>query len=300
MSKKIKSITLFKNDLISHRHSPEDSDSRGYKYSYSEMDESGHLLLEVKFNDAGELEEKDVYTFDNEGKLKEDISYLSDEEIAEHKTYEYDSQGLLLQVFKHYADGSKDRIQYEYDGNGNLSAKTTIDSEDEVEAKEIYEWENKNLIRKEVYEFDELKLKEINTYDAHGNRTEVSKWSTEDGNSRTEIFFNDQNDVVKTLEYNNDNKLVSRTIYTYDEKARLVNAEHESVRSKNTTAILYDERGNAIEQTETDASGEINNRAVRKFNEANEVVETSVFIDLHGKGLNQEYLLHYEYEYFEN
>jgi YD repeat-containing protein len=288
MSKKIKSITLFKNDLISHRHSPEESDPKGYKYSYSEMDESGHLLLEVKFNDAGELEEKDVYTFDNEGKLKEEISFLSDEEIAEHKTYEYDSQGLVQQVFKHYADGSKDTIQYEYDGNGNVSVKTTTDSEDEIEAKEIFEWDNKNLIRKEVYEFDELKWKEINTYDTKGNRIEVSKWSQEDGNSRTEIFFNDQNDIVKTLEYNNDNKLVSKTIYTYDEKARLANA------------VLYDERGNAIEQTETNASGEINNRAVRKFNDANEVVETSVYIDLHGKGLNQEYLLHYEYEYFEN
>jgi hypothetical protein len=289
---------LFKNDLLNPYASAEASGQQGYKYSYSELDEKGNLLLEIKYDIHGEIEEKDIYAYNNEGKVIEEISYLSEDEIAEHKTYVYNENGLLAKAFKHYADGSKDMIVYEYGSHGNLTTKTTMDSEGEAEAKEVYEWKDKNLSSKEVYEFDELILKETYEYDDKGNRVEVSKWSPDEENSRTEYFYNERNEIIKTLEYNNDNKLVSKTLYTYDEQAKLVKADHESVRSKTSTNIIYDERGNAIEQTETNGAGEINNKAVRKFNEMNEVIETSVIIDLHGRGLNQEYLLSYVYDYF--
>ncbi len=294
MTKKIKSVTLFKYDLIN----PNNSHPKGQKHSYTELDEKGNLLLEIKYDDAEEVEEKYVYAFDDQNKLVEEISYLSENEIAEHKTYEYNPEGLLIKAFKHYADGSKDIIQYQYDQEGRPEAITTTDSDNETEAKEVLEWEKKNLINKEVYEFDELVLKEIKTYDEQGNRTEELKWTPEDGNTRMEYYFNQKNDLIKSLTYNNEDKLISKILYTYDDKGKMLLADYESVRSKNTTTIVYDENGNAIEQTETNAAGEINNRAIRKYNDRNEVIETSVIIDLHGSGINQEYILNYEYEYF--
>jgi hypothetical protein len=298
MSKKIKSVTLYKYDIINHNKSGNEARPKGKKHSYTEMDEKGNLLLEIKYDDAEEIEEKYVYTFDEVNKLVEEISYLSENEIAEHKTYEYNPEGILVKAFKHYADGSKDIIQYHYDQLGNLNTITTTDSDNETEAKEVLEWQNKNLTKKEVYEFDELVLKESRTHDKQGNRTEEIRWTPEDGNTRTEFFYNDNNDLIKNLTYNNEEKLISKTLYSYDDKGKLVLADYESVRSKNTTTIIYDDNGNAIEQTETNGSGEINNRAIRKFNDRNEVIETSVIIDLHGSGINQEYILNYDYEYF--
>jgi YD repeat-containing protein len=298
MNKKIKSITLFKYDLINSDKSGTDPDKKGYKYSYSELDEHGNLLLQIKYTYTGEIEEKDIYTFNEKGTLKEEISFLSENEIAEHKTYDYNEEGLLMQAFKHYADGSKDRIQYDYDGNGNLIIKTTLDSEDQVEIKEMLEWENKKLLKKRVYEYDELVLEETNVYDENGNRFEESKWTPEDGKTRSVYFYNVKNELIKSLSYNSQDKLISKTLYDYDESGKPVKAEYESVRSKSSTHIIYDERGNAIEQTETNELGEINNKAIRKYNERNEVVETSVIIDLHGRGLNQEYVLSYDYTYF--
>jgi len=300
MNKKIKSITLFKYDFINQKRSGEESDEKGNKFSYTELDEKGNLLVEIKYNPQGEVEEKYLYTFDNQGNLTEEISYLSDDEIAEHKTYEYEPEGKLMKAFKHYADGSKDIILYDYDIHGNLSSKTTTDSENEIEAKEILEWENKSLVKKEVYEFDELVSKETNAFDEKGNRIENSKWTPDEGTTRSEYFYNDKGDLFKQLIYNKDDKLVAKTIYSYNEHGKVVEMNDESIRSKSNTTILYDEKGNATDQTEVNENGEVNNRAIRKYNDRNEVVETSVIIDLHGKGLNQEYLLHYEYEYFEN
>jgi hypothetical protein len=298
MTKKIKSITLFKKDYINRQISTDQQDEKGYKYSFTSFDERGNLTLDVKYDTDGKTDEKYSYSFDDQGRLTEEISYLSETEIAEHKTYEYNPEGKLMRAFKHYADGSKDMIQYAYDEQGYLRSKITLDSDNEPESRETFEWENNNLVKKEVYEFEELTLREMNVFDDKGNRVENAVWTPEDGNTRTENFYNDKNELIKSLTYNNDDKLISKTIYSYDSKGKLVLADYESVRNKNTTTILYDEQGNATEQTEANEHGEINNQAIRKYNDRNEVIETMVVIDLHGKGLNQEYLLTYEYTYF--
>jgi len=46
------------------------------------------------------------------------------------------------------------------------------------------------------------------------------------------------------------------------------------------------------------AAGEINNSVERSFDEDNRVEEAKVFIDFHGKGINQQYVLKYEYKYY--
>jgi hypothetical protein len=53
-----------------------------------------------------------------------------------------------------------------------------------------------------------------------------------------------------------------------------------------------------IEQIETNKDGELNSRIIRKFDESNNLLEVAVTVDRHGAGYNQNYVVHYEYEYF--
>jgi hypothetical protein len=300
MGKKIKSITLFKRDLILLVRTATGTGDKGFKYSYTEMDKKGNILLDIKYSSNGEIEEKYVNKFDEAGNLTEEISYLTDDEIAEHKTYEFDTENKIIRAFKHYADGSKDLIHYNYDGSGNICEKITVDAENEIESKEVFEWKEKFLAKRSLYEFNELISEESNIYDDKGNRIENIKWLSEEGNTRMEYSYNDNNEIVKLLTYNDEEKLVNKTVYSYNERGQIVKSDYESVRSKNSTSIAYDERGNAIEQIEANEKGEINNQAIRKYNDQNEVVETSVIIDFHGAGINQEYILTYEYTYFDD
>lgn len=297
MAKKVKSINLFKKDFFPSSASPEKSRSTEYKYSSTEYDNNGHVLLELKFNSDQKLEDKFVNKYNDNGILIEEKHYLSYKDLAEHKTYELDKNGKILKAFKHYSDGSKDTIQYNYNANGDLVERVTIDSYDEVEAKDIFEYEGKNLIKKETHEYDELTSKETFEYDPDGNVVEESSWTEEESNRRSNVY-NEKGKIEKVLFYNKKDELVAKTNYTYDDKDRIVGVTEETPYGNSSTVIKYDDKGNAIEQIEKNEQGEINNSAIRKFNDNNDVVETEVFIEMHGRGVNQQYILKYEYEYF--
>ncbi len=297
MSKKIKSVRLFKHDNAGKKDS--DQGNKGYKYSMTDFDENGNVVLEVRFNPDEELEDKYIYKYDNKNQLIEEIHYLSYKDIAEHKTYDIDEKGKIVKVYKHYNDGSKDTIEHRYNENDLLIEQLTIDSYEEIEAKNVYGYENENLILEEVYEYDELISKQSFSYDEKGNIIEENKWTEDDGNLRRVNEYDKNDKLVKVLFYNKKEELAAKTEYSYNESGKINEVTEEDQHGKNTTTIQYDDKGNAVEQVEINPNGDVNNKAIRKFNENNDVVETDVFIDLHGAGPNQEYVLRYEYDYYE-
>ena len=272
--------------------------SNEYKYSTTEYDENGNVVLELKFNPDHELEDKYVYKYNGKGILIEERHYLSYKEVAEHKTYELDAKGKIQKAYKHYNDGSKDTINYTYDTDGNLIEKITIDSYDEVEAKAIFEYEHQKLVKQESFEYDDLIAKNTFVYDPDGNLTEESSW-TEDDNTRRSHSYDINGNLEKVLFYDKKDELVAKTTYSYNEESKIVGVKEETPYGNSSTVITYDEKGNATEQIEKNEQGEINNSAIRKFNDNNDVVETEVFIEMHGKGVNQQYTLKYEYGYYD-
>lgn len=298
MAKKVKSVNLFKKDFFPSQTTANKFRTVEYKYSSTEFDENGNILLELKFNSDQKLEDKFKYTYDANGILIEEKHYLSYKDLAEHKTYELDSNQKIQKAFKHYNDGSKDTIHYNYNNDGNLKEKVTIDSYDEEEAKEIFEYEGKNLVKRELYEYDDLISKETFAYDPDGNVVEETSW-TEDESTRRTNSYDDKGNLEKVLFYDKKDELVAKTIYTYNDENKIVAVAEETPYGNSSTVITYDEKGNAIEQIELNEEGKINNSAKRKFNKNNDIVEIEVFIDLHGKGINQQYELKYEYEYFD-
>jgi len=297
MNKKIKSVKMFRYDHSGTKDiNPEE---KGYRYSLTEHDEKGNVVLEVKYNSDEELEDKYTFKYDENDHVIEEIHYLTFKDIAEHKTYERDKKGKIVKAFKHYNDGSKDTIEYHFNDDGLLMEMVTIDSYDEVEAKIICEYENGNLILEEAYEYDELILKQTYSYDKDGNVIEESKWNEDEGNIRQANVYDENNRVIKVLFYNKKDELAVKTEYEYSKEGKIIGVTEEDQHGKKVTTVTYDDKGNAVEQVEVNPAGEINNKAVRQFNENNDVIKTEVFIDLHGAGPNQEYVLSYEYEYYD-
>lgn len=298
MSKKIKSITVYKYDHQAGIPINE-QDDKGHKYSFTEMNDQGNVTLDVKYNAAGGIEDKFVHNYNDKGHLIEEFIFMQDDEIADHKTYEPDEKGNIIRELKHYADGTTDTIEYKLDEQGKILEKTTTDSDNEIEAKEIYTYQNNKLAGKEEYEYGELVAKESILYDDSGKSIENSKWQIDGEVHRNKYTWDENGRIEKVLTYNEKDKLISKSLYSYNDKNKVTEIDEENLRGRTITTMTYDEQGNAVEQTEANGQGEINNTVSRKFNDRNDVVETKVFIDLHGSSINQEYTLRYEYEYFE-
>lgn len=295
--KQIRSTTLFKYDYIIEDINADQIELKGAKYSYTEFDEKGNVLQEVRYNKSGGIEEKYGNNYNELGQLIEEIIYLSNDEIAQHKTFEYNQKGSIEKAYKHYQDESKDTIGYYYE-NDLIIRKTTTDSDGEEEIREEFEYKNKKLVARKVFEFEELVLDETFDYDNSENLVEQTKWTKEDQDSKYYNVFNEKGNLIKTLTSNIQDQVLAKSEYFYSDQGLLEKIEEESIHGKNTTVLEYDEHNNSTLQIEKDQHGEINNKAVRKYDENNDVVESEVLLNLHGMGVNQHYILKYTYEYF--
>jgi YD repeat-containing protein len=298
MTKKIKSIAVYKYD---HQEGIpiNEQDDKGYKYGFTEMNDQGNIILDEKYNATGGIEDKSVHNYNDKGHLIEEFIFMQDDEIADHRTYEPDENGNIIRELKHYADGTTDTIEYKLDEQGQILEKTTTDSDNEIEAKEIYTYQNNKLTGKEEYEYGKLVAKESISYDNSGMSIENSKWQMDGEVRRNKYVWDENGRLEKVLTYNEKDKLISKSLYSYNDRNMVTEIDEENLRGRTITTMMYDEQGNVIEQTESNGQGGINNTVSRKFNDRNDVIATKVFIDLHGTGINQEYTLRYEYEYFE-
>lgn len=298
MAKNKKSVSLLKKDLIPSKSKSAKSDNKSRNHSYTEFDENGNVVLEVKYNDEAEVDEKVEISYDANGFVKEEKSFFEGNELSDHASYERDEKGVILKSFKHYQDGSMDTINYQYDSEGNLIEKVTVDSYNEVEAKELATYENGKLILKEVFEYDELMGKETFLFDESGNMIEHHVWTPDDGNRAYKHMYDEKGNLSQANQYNNKEELSGKAIYSYNGDGKVIEAIEETPHGTLTTTIKYDENGNAVEQVETNPAGEINNKVERKYNEDKDIAEAVVFIDFHGRSVNQHYVLNYEYTYF--
>ena len=298
MEKKIKSTKVSKYDFSGEDKFPEQLKGEGIKHNLTEYNEMGNITLESKYDDDGRFESKETKKYDDKGKLIEEKNYISERQVADHKTFEIDEKGKVQKAFKHYDDGSKDTINYEYDGDGNLIKKTTIDSYDEEESQEIAQYENGKVVRTELIEYDESMKWESFELDKEGKILVHKLWHQDEQEITFNNSYDDKGNIIKTLVHNEKKELTAKTQYGYNKENQLQSIEEETRNGITSTQIKRDKNGNAIEQMEYNGNKETNNSVERKFNENNDVTETKVFINMHGRDVNQRYVLKYEYEYF--
>jgi hypothetical protein len=98
------------------------------------------------------------------------------------------------------------------------------------------------------------------------------------------------------LTYNSEGHLVSKTLYEYDEKKRIVEVIEEDRTSYKTTKMGYGDNDTVISQEEFDKEDNLILSIDRTYNETFEIVKSAVFIEASGQTVAQYYEVDYEYE----
>lgn len=296
MSKKIKSETIYRFNHLPGEEIDFDQEF-DIKQSYREFDESGNLILEMTFNQYGEMADKTEYRYDEAGRLIETLIYGEDDEVLERRESIREKDGRLEKELIHYLDGSVDTHKYAYDEKGNLTGMRVVDDEDEPEFSEKYYYEDDRLIKVErLNDNDKVVFRQEDTYE-NGKISNRKIWSSEDGEPYTVINkFNEAGLREQELRYNSRDQLIERNIFQEDEHGRVVRIIEENRQRKNTTEFSFDEKGNVIHQVETDMNGDLNHEVFRVYNPEGELIQVTVETVLKSSGSVLAYSLIYKRE----
>jgi len=300
--KPVKVLRLFKNDYVIDDLNSEELDVVGYKYNEVIHDRQGNVLEEIRYTSGGEVEERTVNRYDGNGFLTEEWYYAGDEEPAEHKTYERDEEGRVLREIKHYLDGSQDITSYTYDEQGHLLEKQMMNSDDELEGKEIYTFHDGKLVHYRVLNEDEglLSEKEI-AYDEAGRITSATERYPDDFHrARIVEVFDGEGRRSQTLRYNGHEQLVEKVTYIWADGEHVGQIVEETPYGVTTSHYTYDEEGYLTLQESFDRGNNLVARVERTYGDDHQLIESRVFIDGQGRGISQNYDIKYEYEYFED
>lgn len=296
MQGKYKSIKSYRLDLIPEGNEPPVKEPVEYILNHTEYDDNNNATKEITYHADGSIEQIFEMKYDAQGKLVEEFLYYEDNEIADHKKYERDAQGNIKKELVYYNDETFDTIEYKYDSEMNLIEKTTVNSDGETDEKEIFEYSKGNIILHAEFDSVNKKLSEtIYLYNEAGKITELTEWDSEtDKKFKTVNQYNDNGILIKQLRYLKDN-LIAKLEFEINENNKVYIVLDEDTKHKNTLKINYEEKGNVIEEAEYDRNDELNHSIRRVYNENNDVIESTVFIDHRIEGYQENYRIRYEY-----
>lgn len=156
--------------------------------------------------------------FDGSGRRVRDVFYRSDRKEYSYK-YRYDDNGNLIQVTKHYPDGTiAAKTVYGYGDNGKIAQE--MDCGGDGWKKILYQYEylyddNGNIKQKTGYDSDgrvDVRIEYI--YDENGNLTETIKYNAEqEVKERREYKYDSNGCLLKSTTYK-DKLTYVETVYS--------------------------------------------------------------------------------------
>ncbi|QUI20894.1 hypothetical protein HZI73_00585 [Vallitalea pronyensis] len=207
------------------------------------------------YNDMGMLEKVTDSTGESTQYAYEDNRIITIIDKKGHVVLrnDYDDIGRVIKQI----DGNGGIINYHYD----MVNKTNSYHNTETGEKVTYEYNNKYLITKKIYEDGTY---EAYTYDDNGNKTSVRN-----RNGHVSIFeYDDRNNLIKTISpqpfnyetnmfYNDKDKLIKIQLpnqvaqtFTYDDKGNLLTVnEPIDDQQMATTTYTYDQQGRKLSET---------------------------------------------------
>ena len=300
MTKKVKSVEIARHDLILKDISAQEANFVEHKYKYTEYDEQGNITLDITYGENDREEERVENSYDENGRLTEEVFYDEQGDVTERKSYEYDEKGKMQQEYKHYLDGSRDVISYVYNGQDQLMKKIHKDEDDVVEKTEYFKYEGDRPAMTEMFdENNELIYKSIKKYDENGNLVEEAVDDRETFEQYALRHTYDQDGKrIETIRLDKEGNVLEKASFSINPKGEITEAVQETPYNVITTNMEHDAKGNLIKQEEYNGQNQLNHRLERSFDENDNLTESNVFIDFHGEGINRNYLLKYQYNFF--
>ncbi len=236
MAEKIKTIRRFnqryKTFSFSELMTKADEE---YLEAVIEMDENGNVLVESKFDNQGELEERNTLRYSPEGKLLEHVLLFALEDVTEKRVLNRDDKGRLLEEIKYYGDDSGEKTTYEYNEKDLVSAIIEYDEEGELVSRESINYDESGSICERITDDSSGQLLQKLVFEKSGG-TEVieEKEYGNDGNLKTvtTMSFNSEGKEISSYQKTPDGKLITGTITTYDEKGNMIERRYKDFYSK--------------------------------------------------------------------
>lgn len=264
------------------------------------FDKNKNLIKEVSYNPPGLTEQTTAYKYDEQNRLIEECCYDADDDLLENTKFFWDGENRKIKEEKHYLDGSSDTTIFTYNKNGDLVEKVQTDDEDEVEAKEVFVYQDNLLLEHLKYgEDEELEEKKTFTIEEGKSRTEIHWDGFEQTETKKEFRFTEDGRVEKELFFNSKGELTKKIEYLKFHKEFILEFMEEDQYHQNTTKLVYDEHNSVILQEQFNKEGQLNHRIERTFNQDRELTEVLTFVNSGGQGVNLHFKEVHKYEYFE-
>jgi hypothetical protein len=294
-----KSTLTYRTDLVNIGIGQGQRETVPYLHSQTDYNEDGKVIMQCSYAQGEILSEKVVYEYDESGNVIHEIYFVEEDEPSEEKSYEYGEDNKIVRQHKHYQDGSADITDFRYNAEGLLIETVTLNDEEEVEARETFEYSNGkvslhirfdgegNPVFREEFEFD-----------AEGKIVVQVRNDEESGEFfRLRIKYSPEGRKLAEMVYNEEDELVETTWFEEDEKGRVVQTVEENNRDKRIRRFNFDDRGNNLGYEEHNGRGDKMVVVEHLYDQQNHPVSSMVFINGAGRTMSQHYELRYEHRW---
>ena len=244
-----------------------------YLKEISEFDERGNLILQEEYLPDGSIENKTESWYDGDNRILEEKQYTDEGVLADHKKYNRNEQGELLKVEIAYQDGSKAFQTSHIDPDSLLETIEEKDEDDELEFRELNQYNSdKQLLSKEVYDFNN-KLKEAFTYEYNSDGNLVKRAQFDHKRKpelQTEYKYNENGLMVYRANRNRKGKLSDFLKVEYDSKGQVVK---QSFSDNFFFVFEYDTNGNAVLEERLSANNEMEYQSRFEYDENKQLIK---------------------------
>ena len=301
MSKAIKTVRKFNQDYKSFNFSGIQNKEEEFLESVIELDAQGNPLVESKFDEAGQLEEKNTYGYESNGKLTEHTLLFAAEDVTEKKILNRDEKGRLLEEIKYYGSDSGERTTYLYDSKDNLIERKYFDEEGEFQSHETFLYDANGSLAEHKRFNHQGKIEEHHTFEHNTpDHTVLENEFHPDGSlaSKTVFTFDEKGKELSSLKTTTDGKLISGTTTVYDENGNVIERKFNDFYSK-VLRFAYDENNHCITNELFDGNGLLLRKIMFEYDEeGNVIAEQTYEMDTTRGGRDKHFGTRYEYEFY--
>ncbi|MCX6290278.1 MAG: hypothetical protein NT126_00765 [Bacteroidetes bacterium] len=304
MAKQIKTIKRYNQHYKTFRFTdgqPEAEEE--FLESVIEMDASGNVLMESKFDSSGELEEKNSYSYESHGKVTEHILLFAMEDMTEKRLFRRDDKGRLLEEIKYYGDDSGERTTFVYDEKDQLIERKYYDEEGEFQYVENFIYDEKGSLVEHGKVNNEGKSEGRHAFaHNHGDHTILENEFGTDGSlaSKTLYTVDDAGRELSAVQTTAEGKLISSVITTYDEKGNPLERQFKDFYSK-TVKYTYDENNHVLTNELFDTNGMLIKKNMYEYDADGNLSAEQVYeMDSTRGGRDKHFGSRYEFEFFES
>ncbi len=265
-----------------------------------ELDAAGNVLVESKFDQNNQLEERNSYQYESHGKLTEHSLLYAAEDVTEKRVLKRNDKGKLLEEIKYYGDDSGERTTYLYDDKDNLLERKYYDEEGEFHSHETFMYDDKGSLVEQKKLDKEGKTEEHRTFSHPDKETVIDSEFNPDGSlaSKTVLKFNEEGKETSSIQTTAEGKLISSVTVVYDERGNVIERQHKDFFSK-TFRYSYDENNRCITNEMFDGNGMLLRKNLYEYDEAGNVsAEQTYEMDTTRGGRDKHFGSRYEYEFY--